>query len=157
MKRFIFFGLSALLISGATPAFIEVASAKSTNEVLISKQNQTVLKSGNFRNGEHPTSGGAKIVEINGKRYIEFDKNFKTDAGPDLFVILHRSADVIGTTKAPAHSIKEGDYLLLEPLRTTSGSQRYEIPAEINLANYNSVAIWCRRFNATFGAASFNS
>ncbi|MGG6263673.1 DM13 domain-containing protein [Leptolyngbya sp. AN03gr2] len=35
-----------------------------------------------------------------------------------------------------------------------NGAQTYEIPADVNLNDYKSAAIWCRRFNATFGAAT---
>ena len=80
---------------------------------------------------------------------MELDGQFKTDAGPDLVVILHRSS-------APALKLKAGDYLSLAPLRATTGSQRYAIPADVKLADYNAVAIWCRQFNATFGAATLS-
>ncbi|MGF1496170.1 MAG: DM13 domain-containing protein [Elainellaceae cyanobacterium] len=109
---------------------------------------------GSFVSGEHPTQGTARIVEENGQRFVELGEDFSTDEGPDLFVILHRSNDVIGTTEAPAHSIQEGDYVNIAPLESVSGMQRYAIPADINVADYQSVAIWCRQFNATFGAAS---
>lgn len=107
-----------------------------------------------FVSGEHPTSGSVSVVREGENKYIEFGEDFKTDSGPDLFVILHKNKDVIGTTKAPTHSIKEGDYVTLEPLKKVKGKQRYKIPSEVNLENYKSVAIWCRQFNATFGAAT---
>ncbi|HEY9646457.1 MAG TPA: DM13 domain-containing protein, partial [Chroococcidiopsis sp.] len=73
--------------------------------------------------------------------------------GPDLVVILHRLPDVLGSTEPPAYAIQEGDYVVLAPLQSFRGAQRYTVPADIDLSNYASVAIWCRRFNATFGAA----
>jgi hypothetical protein len=66
---------------------------------------------------------------------------------------LHRSGNVLGTTQAPNYALKSGDYIVLSRLRKFSGAQRYAIPANINLANYRSAAIWCRKFNATFGVA----
>jgi hypothetical protein len=74
--------------------------------------------------------------------------------GPDLVVILHRSEDVIGSTTPPAYPINEGDYVVLAPLQQFKGAQSYPIPDTINLADYRSVGIWCRKFNATFGAAA---
>ena len=38
-------------------------------------------------------------------------------------------------------------------LKGNIGNQNYEIPPEINLADYTSVVIWCDRFDAAFGAA----
>lgn len=116
----------------------------------------TILKSGTFVSGEHPTQGAARIVEEGGQRFLEFGDDFRTDSGPDLTVILHRSADVIGSTTPPAYAIREGDYVVLAELQQVQGSQRYAIPASLNLNEFNSVAVWCRRFNATFGAAGLS-
>jgi hypothetical protein len=100
---------------------------------------------GNFVSVEHPTVGQAHIIKDGIKRYLVLDKAFHTDAGPDLFVILHRAA--VPKTYAPK------DYVLLGKLQRTSGQQRYEIPANIDPSAYRSVAIWCRQFSATFGYA----
>lgn len=77
--------------------------------------------------------------------------------GPDLHVILHRSNDVLGSTKPPSYPLKEQVYVILGRLQKFSGAQRYPIADKINLTNYKSAAIWCRKFNATFGAAKLNS
>ena len=61
--------------------------------------------------------------------------------------------DVIGSTKPPAYPITEGEYVVLASLQEYSGAQSYEIPENINLEEFQSAAIWCRKFNATFGAA----
>ncbi|GAB4148169.1 MAG: hypothetical protein Fur0046_26640 [Cyanobacteria bacterium J069] len=116
----------------------------------------TVVKSGTFVSGEHPTQGTARIVTEGGQRFLEFGENFRTDSGPDLTVILHRSADVIGSTTPPAYAIREGDYVVLAELQQTQGAQRYAIPDSVNLDDFNSAAVWCRRFNATFGAAGLS-
>mgnify|MGYP002777068191 CR=1 FL=1 len=114
-----------------------------------------VVKSGNFKSGEHPTQGKARIVTQNGKTFLELDQAFKTSSmGPDLVVALHRSKNVLGSTKPPAYPLKAGDYVVLAPLQKFSGAQRYAIPANVNLANFQSAVIWCRKFNATFGAAT---
>ena len=114
----------------------------------------TVVKSGRFEAGEHPTSGIVQLVQENGNFILELDESFQTSSsGPDLVVILHRSNDVLGGTVPPAYPIEEEDYVILAPLQEFSGSQRYTIPADINVEDYQSAAIWCRRFNATFGAA----
>jgi Electron transfer DM13 len=114
----------------------------------------TMARSGSFASGEHPTQGTVRLVSQNGMTVLELDEGFKTsEMGPDLVVILHRSPDVLGSTKPPAYALKEGDYTVLAPLQKFSGAQRYTIPATVNLADYQSAAIWCRKFNATFGAA----
>ncbi len=107
----------------------------------------SVQSSGAFIDAEHPTKGNASIITDNGKKYIQFDNQFKSDNGPDLFVILHKD------DKLPITGIKEADYVSIAPLKSTNGAQKYEIPENVDVANFKSVAIWCRKFNATFGYA----
>lgn len=117
-------------------------------------QSSNASVSGTFKDGEHPTKGTVRIIEKNGKRILELDESFKTSSsGPDLVVILHRLPDVISSTTPPAYPIKEGDYVIIAPLKEYSGAQSYEIPDNIKLEDFPSAAIWCRKFNATFGAA----
>jgi Electron transfer DM13 len=128
-----------------------------SNEPKDTGRESRVLSSGSLVSGEHPTSGRVRIVRQGKERVLELGEDFKTsDTGPDLVVILHRSPDVIGSTVPPAYPIKEGDYVLLASLKRFSGAQSYTIPTGIDLADYRSAAIWCRKFNATFGAARLN-
>jgi hypothetical protein len=115
-----------------------------------------ILRSGNFVAAEHPTSGTARIVTENGQNFLEFDRAFKTDSGPDLYVVLHRAPNILAVTTPPNYGIKEGDYVSLGRLKSTTGSQRYAIPKTVKLENFKSAAVWCRQFNATFGAAGFS-
>ncbi|HIK19361.1 MAG TPA: DM13 domain-containing protein [Leptolyngbyaceae cyanobacterium M33_DOE_097] len=138
----------------ATPSVETVSPSPKTTASSPSPQLAQAIKSGKFVSGEHPTKGNARIVKKNGQTFVEFDGSFKTDAGPALVVALHRSSNVLAGTKPPAYPIKSGDYVVLAPLKKTSGAQSYQIPGNINLANYQSVLVWCQQFNATFGAAS---
>ncbi len=113
----------------------------------VAQASQTGSQAGTFKAAEHPTQGMVQVVTDNGKRFLEFDQAFKTDNGPDLFVILHRS------DAPPVSGIKEQDYVRIARLQKVSGTQRYALPDNVNLADFGSVAIWCRAFNATFGYA----
>ncbi|MBG1261736.1 DM13 domain-containing protein [Nostoc commune] len=124
---------------------------------LAQSPDSAAIKSGTFLSGEHTTQGKASITTKDGKSFLDFDESFKTsESGPDLVVILHRSDNVINSTKPPSYSLKKGDYIILAPLQKYSGAQTYSIPQNINLADYKSIAIWCRKFNATFGAANLS-
>lgn len=107
-----------------------------------------VGQSGYFQRGEHATQGRVSIVTRNKRRYLQFDRNFKTSSGPDVYVILHRSS------RPQIYGLKRKDYALIARLRRFNGSQTYALPANLNLSGYRSVAVWCRKFNATFGYAS---
>ena len=147
-----------------TVPFISAFSASAeplkfgSSSLLLSQSESNVTRSGTFVSGEHETKGTVRIIRENDKPYLELGEDFETfDMGPDLVVILHRLEDVIGSTQPPAYAIEEGDYVILAPLKEFSGSQRYEIPDNINLGSYASAAIWCRKFNATFGAATLSN
>ncbi|NES95440.1 MAG: DM13 domain-containing protein [Desertifilum sp. SIO1I2] len=142
MHRLPLLSLAALLGFSSVPGALALPAV--TGQIA-----QMPQPSGMFVAAEHPTQGMAKIVTVNGKRYLEFDSNFKTDPGPDLFVLLHRSSK--------PERYESGDYISLGDLQKVNGMQRYEIPANVNLSNYQSVVVWCRQFNATFGYAPLSA
>lgn len=165
MKHWLALGIAAVLIVGCTDNKVEQASdvvasspapaAPASPE--LAQATQTVEKSGTFVSGEHSTQGTVRLVTQNGQSFIELGQDFETsEMGPDLVVILHRSDNIIGSTEPPAYSINEGDYVVLAPLEQFKGAQSYPIPSNVNLADYRSAGIWCRKFNATFGAAVLN-
>lgn len=146
---------------------IQQETANSSTAIVESKENdksgqsnlnkESNIKVGSFVSGEHTTQGTVRLMSEKEQTIIKLDSDFKTsEMGPDLVVILHRSEDVIGSTKPPAYAIQEGDYVVIAPLNKFSGMQEYIVPENINLAEYKSVAIWCRKFNATFGSAVVN-
>ncbi|MDX2216284.1 MAG: DM13 domain-containing protein [Oculatellaceae cyanobacterium bins.114] len=139
---------------GAQSSPAEAMSSPTTTPVAQAGAD-SVVTSGSFVSGEHPTEGTVRIVRQNGALVLELDPTFKTsELGPDLVVALHRLPNVIETTTPPAYSINEGDYVVLAPLQRFDGAQTYAIPDNINLEDYQSALIWCRKFNATFGAAT---
>jgi hypothetical protein len=116
-----------------------------TNSSVTSKPNPS-QKQGAFVGQGHSTTGNAKIVTENGQKYLVMDSAFSTDNGPDLFVILHRSL--------PPRDYDAQNYVDLGKLQKISGEQKYLIPTDVDLKDFRSVAIWCRRFNVTFGYAA---
>jgi hypothetical protein len=142
----------------------KTSQAETIPTIVASAPTETNLKTspksrfGSFIDGEHTTKGKASIVLENGTYFIELDQTFQTsENGPDLFVILHRSQNIQNISKPPAYAIAEGDYALIAPLKSFNGKQRYKIPQNIQPDQYKSVAIWCRKFNATFGFASLSN
>ncbi len=95
---------------------------------------------------DHATAGTAQIVQEDGATYLVFDDAFDTARGPDVQVVLYTDAT------APVH-LAEGSYAIVGTLQSFEGAQRYLIPADIDVAAYASIAIWCREFNVTFGYA----
>jgi hypothetical protein len=103
-------------------------------------------RSGQFQGIRHTVVGEAKLIEQNGQFYVELGPNFKTDAGPDLKVVLHNRNPVGAKLQAQ-------DYQFLAPLTQAQGTQRYAIPSTVDVRQYGSVVIWCEAYNVTFGFA----
>ncbi|MCW2603451.1 MAG: secreted protein [Pseudonocardiales bacterium] len=102
---------------------------------------------GRFISYEHPTSGTASIVEVSPtERYIRIE-NLDTSDGPDLHVYLSPLEHTAGM-----HAFGE-DAVELGQLKGNLGNQNYLIPVDLDIANYRTVVIWCKRFAVAFGAA----
>lgn len=168
MNRLIVSGLMAIAI--LSTGAIAACQSQPTTEVPLDETEATTespeestetaaapaatLRSGTFVPGEHDTTGTAELRETDEGFVITFSEDFQTvENAPDPFIVLHKADDVIGSTEPPAFALQEGDYVEIEPLQSPSGAQEYVIPAEIDQADYASVVVWCREFNATFAAA----
>lgn len=148
------FGITSILLFGSVGQLAisaQPAQAQGAAQgIRVAVKSKSLIASGNFVNQEKRTTGKAKIVNVNGRRYLEFDKAFRTGNGPDVKIILHKNSSI-------PLNIKEGNYITLGRIKSFNGKQRYAIPNNVNLANYKSVGIWCEEFNATFGFASLRS
>lgn len=166
-KRFLWLSFTIALVAAcapnqsgtaqdsATAGTVAEETATPSPEEVSATASAGAIRSGSFVSGEHDTSGIARLVNDGSQFVLELDESFQTSPmGPDLVVVLHKSEDVIGGTEPPAFPLQEGDYVFLAELESFSGAQRYAIPAGVNVDDYQSAAIWCRRFNATFGAAT---
>jgi hypothetical protein len=78
-------------------------------------------------------------------------EDLDTSSGPDLRVYL---------SQAPADGSEDSlddAFVDLGGLKGNQGDQNYGIPAGVGLDDFQSVAIWCRRFSAGFGVAPLGS
>jgi hypothetical protein len=130
------------------------AIANQTNPVLIAEKMAQVAMSGSFVEvaPNHPTVGTAKLVEREGKMFLEFSADFQTVEGPAVRVVLHKSGDV------PV-KIEGTEYVKLGDLKSISGAQSYEIelPPGEDINDYKSAVVWCEQFDVTFAAAAFKA
>ncbi|MEU9305669.1 DM13 domain-containing protein [Streptomyces sp. NPDC048269] len=110
------------------------------------------LAQGALISHEHTTTGTAKLIRLpDGSRTLRLE-NLDTSNGPDLRVWLTDAPVKEGT--AGWRVFDDGKYVSLGKLKGNKGDQNYEIPADVNLADYTSVTIWCDRFDVSFGAAA---
>ena len=82
-----------------------------------------------------------------GSRFLRLE-DLETSNGPDLRVII---------TDQPVsedwHVWDDGAYLDLGPLKGNVGNSNYRIPRSVDLGDYRTAVIWCRRFSVGFGVA----
>jgi hypothetical protein len=110
-----------------------------------------VVRQGAFVTHEHDTAGGARIVRTaSGGVQLEL-VGLSTSDGPDLRVWLTDQEVKTGT--AGWRVFDDGRYVELGRLKGNRGDQVYPIGADVDLAGFRSVTIWCKRFAVSFGAA----
>ena len=90
--------------------------------------------------------GKGKVSVYEGAVFLEPD--FQVGAGPAFHVYLVPKASVRRES-----DVANAMYVDLGRLRAFEGSQRYPIPAGVNLKDYPSVVIWCERFGVLISPA----
>jgi len=114
-----------------------------------------VLLTGKLITHEHATEGTVAVLRLaDGSRVLRLE-NLDTSDGPDLKVWLSDAAVVPG--RPGWHVFDDGKYRSLGSLKGNHGNQNYAIPSTVKLDDFRSVAIWCDRFNVSFGAAELKA
>ena len=112
----------------------------------------TVVASGSFHSVAHDGKGTASIYQLSGgKRILRFT-NFETSNGPDVHVYLVAANDA-----TDSEMVKKAGFREIGSLKGNIGDQNYELPADVDLARYRAVTIWCQRFSVNFATAPLNS
>jgi hypothetical protein len=118
-------------------------------EQLTEADRSPLVATGNFIHADpsDPIHHGKGKVSVYQKTvYLESD--FEVGPGPDYHVYL-----VPKTSIRASGDIENLMYVDLGRLRAFKGSQRYSIPAGVDLAKYPSVLIWCQRFSVLISPA----
>lgn len=95
----------------------------------------------------HKGSGNAGLYRLDSGSYIVRLEDLNVTNGPDLRLVLAQHPDPGSSADVKV------DYFDLGELKGNVGNQNYEIPAEVDIAQYGSVAVWCRAFGVLFSAA----
>ncbi len=92
-----------------------------------------------FEEVGYETAGTASIVEVNNKSFVLLSDDFSTKNGPDLKIYL---VNAIGEP-----SIKEIENgIEMELLKSIKGKQSYEIDSSADIEKYNTVVIYCKKY-----------
>ncbi|HEY8268792.1 MAG TPA: DM13 domain-containing protein [Xanthobacteraceae bacterium] len=98
-------------------------------------------------NPSDPVHWGKGKVSVYEKT-VFLEPDFEVGPGPVYRVYLVPKADI-----RQNGDLKDVMYVDLGGLRAFKGSQRYPIPAGVDLSKYPSVIIWCERFSVLISPA----
>jgi len=93
---------------------------------------------------DHITTGGVSIVTTaEGTTVVLLDENFSLDGAPDPSVGFGINGEYVSASD-------------LGDLQNLNGLQAYVVPANINVADFDQVYIWCDQFSVPLGVAEIN-
>jgi hypothetical protein len=99
----------------------------------------------------HETSGRATVYhQPDGTLTLRLT-DFHTSNGPDVHVVLATADDPALQNAAPGKALASVE---VGGLKGNEGDQDYKLPANTDIARYRTVAIYCERFHAVFGAGA---
>lgn len=114
----------------------------------------TAISQGSFTEVDniHKGAGNATLYQLpNGKRVLRLE-NFNVTNGPDLFIYL--AGSVMPRNSSDLHSAGAFE---VARLKGNVGDQNYELPADLDLAQFKSVVIYCKQFSVVFSTADLMS
>ena len=96
------------------------------------------LASGQFHSAAHETKGTATVFQLAGGKQALRLTDFATSNGPDVHVYLVAAADAKDND-----TVTKAGFIDVGSLKGNIGDQNYDLPANIDLAKYRAVTIWC--------------
>ncbi|MEM1296603.1 MAG: DM13 domain-containing protein [Verrucomicrobiota bacterium] len=125
-------------ISAGFLAMFTVFTAGFANTALAAEN------SGSWSKAAFSTSG---TWSIEGRTLTLTD--FSTKSAPDLKIILSpHSVDDLQSRNAMTGAV------IISPLKSNKGTQTYEIPENVDLADFESIGIHCQKYTKLFAKSS---
>jgi hypothetical protein len=152
---FFFGGLVGTAVGVALGFFVFpfVFAPPPASETLTEADRTRLIASGTFihANPSDPIHYGKGRVSVY-ERAVFLEPDFEVGPGPAYHVYLVPKASI-----RSSDDMKDVMYVDVGRLRAFKGSQRYAIPAGIDLAKYSSVIIWCERFSVLISPADLKA
>ncbi len=104
---------------------------------------------GTWTKKSQKVSGSWSIVQEGGTSFLVLDSSFKTRSAPDLKLFLSKRAPGDVTNKNAT-----GEARLIAQLEKSSGAQRYELPAGVDLAEYPTLVLHCEKYSKLWAVAA---
>ena len=126
------------------------ARVNDTFPVAVAEQatQPVLLSQGDFHSVAHESKGTAAIYQLaDGRRLLRLTE-FETSNGPDVHVYLVAAEDA-----NDSDMVNQAGFVEIGSLKGNIGDQNYDLLADLDLAKYRAVTIWCQRFGVNFGTA----
>jgi hypothetical protein len=122
-------------------------------EALTEADRSRLVATGTFihANPSDPIHYGQGKVSVY-ERTVFLEPDFEVGPGPAFHVYLVPKASIRSSS-----DMTDVMFVDLGRLRAFKGSQRYAIPAGVDLAKYPSVIIWCERFGMLISPADLKT
>ena len=130
-------------------AFPYVFPPPEAMDVLSAEEKTELVASGTFIHANpsdpiHYGSGGVEVYE----RTVFLKEDFEVGPGPAFHVYLVPKKEI-----RQSGDVSDTMFVDLGKLRAFKGSQKYQVPAGVDLNNYPSVVIWCAQFGVLISPA----
>ena len=141
---------AALVFVGPRAVQAQDSMMKQQDPMKMEEKEGKPAFTGTFHGKVHQTSGRATVYQQADGKYLLRLTNFKTSNGPDVHVILVATKDAADDANFLTSKTEK---IELGKLKGNEGDQNYEIPTGTDLSKFQTVSVYCERFNANFGAA----
>ncbi len=92
----------------------------------------------------HTTTGQVAVIRTADGWEVHLKDDFSFDGAPDPRVGFGTAGKFAANTD-------------FEPLRSKSGAQVYQVPADVDPAAFDEVYIWCRKYSVPLGVAQITN
>ena len=89
-----------------------------------------------------------RVSEMSPAQVVRLDDDFRVTNGPDLYV--YRSGATAPRSSAELH---DAGAVEVGRLNGSGGGQNYAVPADLDLSQFRSVVVYCRRCTTVFSTA----
>lgn len=155
MKKTIATFFFGALVGAPAGAFLWYAfSPLLFDEVVVESLTEArIVATGTFRDADraHQGQGTAALVALPGGGHEIQLSEFQVTNGPDLEVWLSAHPD-----PASSSDVADNAWVGLGQLKGNIGDQAYSVPEDVNIADFQSVVIWCEQFGVLFSPAALS-
>ncbi len=96
--------------------------------------------------GSDSVEGEWRIIQKEGKHFIQLLENFDAKEGPDVKIFLSKQKQTAITGDNATH-----DAVFISLVDTFEGSSEYEVPANIKVEDFKTLVFHCEAYNKLWG------